>query len=243
LSPPSGNLAIVDGVDGAIMIAGKTTGTPSIVNPYGGCTFEIIHRTDLGAFATTDTYVLIHHELVICNHVFVEVAANDIGIESWCGTLLQFFDSPFPVSDDGGDMAQLVPGVFNLPEFLVLRIGMHEGQTDIRLRHDDSEDRLSLKSYGTEFLVEYRHALAHVVATSGEGPTEGIATNHLQSSDEVADNPWGLPTMRGETESNALSFSERERIATFPDEVRDIKKFLTDGLCYLLCHPSGIACA
>ena len=202
----SRDLTIVDGVDRTVMIACQTTGTPSVVNPHRGHSFDVIHRADLGALATADAYILIHHKLTVSDHVFVEIAANHVGVESGSGTLLQFLDTPFVVSDDGDDMAQLVLGVLNLPEFLVLGVGVHERQTDVRLWHDDGEERFCLKTYGTQFLVEDGHALAHVVAAGGEGPTEGIATIYLQSLDEVADDPWGLPAVRGETETNALIF-------------------------------------
>ena len=56
---------------------------------------------------------------------------------------------------------------------------MHERQTDVRLRHDDGKERLRLQPYGTQFLVEDGHTLAHVVATGGEGPTEGFLSFYL----------------------------------------------------------------
>ena len=111
----TGDLTVVDGVDRTVMIAGQTTGTPSVVNPHGGHSFDVIHRADLGAFATTDTYVLIHRELTVSDHVFVEIAANHIRVESGSGTLFQFLDTTLAISDDGDDMTQLVLGVLNLP--------------------------------------------------------------------------------------------------------------------------------
>ena len=80
---------IVDGMDGTIVVTGKTTGTLTVVEPLGRGALDIIDRTDLRTLATLDTDIGIDHKLLVSNHPLVEIATDDIGIESWGGALLK----------------------------------------------------------------------------------------------------------------------------------------------------------
>ena len=91
-------------MDRTVVVACQTTGTPSVVNPHRGCAFDVVYRAYLGALATTDTYVLIHRELTVSDHVLVEVAANHVGVESGSGSLLQFLDTAKTFRNDLNDM-------------------------------------------------------------------------------------------------------------------------------------------
>ena len=86
------------------MIAGQTTSTPSVVNPRRRCFFDIIHGTDLGAFAALDTHIFIDGEFPVSNHPLVEVAAYDVRIESGGGSLFQFLDASAPFLNHLDDM-------------------------------------------------------------------------------------------------------------------------------------------
>ena len=85
----AGDTTIVDGVDRTVVVTGKTTSALAVMEPYGGRTLDIIDRTDLRTLATLDTDIGIDHKLLVSNHPLVEIAADDIGIESWGGSLLQ----------------------------------------------------------------------------------------------------------------------------------------------------------
>ena len=87
-----------------MMIAGQTTSTPSVVNPRRRCSFDIIHGTDLGAFAALDTHIFIDGEFPVRNHSLVKVTADSVGIESGCGTLFQFLDAATPFLNHLDDM-------------------------------------------------------------------------------------------------------------------------------------------
>ena len=89
LSAFAGNGTIVDGVDGTMVVTGKTAGTLTVVEPLGRGALDIIDRTDLRTLATLDTDIGIDHKLLVSNHPLVEIATDDIGIESWGGALLK----------------------------------------------------------------------------------------------------------------------------------------------------------
>jgi hypothetical protein len=74
----SRDVAVVDGMHGTVVITSQTAGTPSIVKPRGRCALNIIYRTHLAALAAAGAYVFIDGELLVSNHLLVEVSANDV---------------------------------------------------------------------------------------------------------------------------------------------------------------------
>ena len=101
------------------------------MKPCGRCTFNIIYRADLDAFATLDTYVGIDCKLAVCYHLLIEVAANHIGVKAGSGALLQFFYTLPTILDDIDDMHQLLSGLCNLFQFFLFWISVHKRQTYI----------------------------------------------------------------------------------------------------------------
>ena len=174
LSTAAGDGTVVDGVDGTMVVTGKATGTFAVVEPVGGSASDIVHRTDFCAFATFDADIGVDHKLFVRNHPLVEIAAYDIGVEAWGGALLQGYDTPPAILDDGDDPGQLLSGVGDLTGCLFLSIRVHERQTDIRLGHDDRIERIGMQSLTGQVVVQDGHALAHIVAAGGQRPAEGI---------------------------------------------------------------------
>ena len=137
MSAFAGDGAVVDGVDRTIVVTGQAAGALAVMLPLGRGSLDIVDRTDLRTLATLDTDIGVDHELLVRNHPFVEIAANDIGVESGGGTLFQRNDALPTILDDGNNLCQLLAGVGYLAGSLLLRICVHERQADIRLGHDD----------------------------------------------------------------------------------------------------------
>jgi len=176
----AGDAAIVDGVGGAVVIAGEAADTAVVVEPGRGCASDVIHRTDLGAFATMDAEFRIYLELTVCDHAFVEVCPQHVGVEARGSTMFQFLNAPFAIPEDRDDVGCLSLGVLNLPGFFLWLVCVHKRQTDIALWHDDGEEGLSLNTQSQQFFVEDGHAVTHIVSTGGQRPTEGLRANALQ---------------------------------------------------------------
>ncbi len=96
------------------------------MKPRGWCTFNIIDRTNFAALATASAYIIVHSELLVSNHLLVEVSTDDVGVEAGSSTFFQFFDAAFTVFDDADGVVQLVSGILNLPMFFVYWISLHE---------------------------------------------------------------------------------------------------------------------
>ena len=83
-------------------------------------------------------------------------------------------------------MMQLSPGILNLPAFLILWIGLHKRQTDIRLWHYNGERRFRLQADSSQLLVQDGHRLTHVIAAGRQRPAIGIVGfRDAQLSDKV----------------------------------------------------------
>ena len=250
LPAASGDLPEVDGVDGTIMVAGQAGGTPSAVQPCRRCSLYVIHGAYLHAFAAPDAGIAVYGELLVGNHLLVEVVADDVRIESGSGSFLQFLDAAPAVLDDADDVVQLSPGIVYLPALFVLGIRFHEWQADVALGHDDREESLCLKrlSIGRtqgwirrELAVEDGHGLAHIIAAGGQRPAEvsGFASQR-QAADKTAHDSRRLPSVGGEAEPDALALFQIEPVALLPDEIRDIQQLLMDGIGNLLSRPFRI---
>jgi hypothetical protein len=74
----SRDAAIVNGMYGTVVITSQTAGTLSVVQPRGRRTCDIVYRTHLAALAAAGAYVFIDGELLVSNHLLVEVSANDV---------------------------------------------------------------------------------------------------------------------------------------------------------------------
>ena len=83
----AGDTTVIDGMDGTIVVTGEAAGTLAVMEPLGRGSLDIIDRADLRTLATLDADIGIDHELLVRNHPFVEITANDIGIEARGGSL------------------------------------------------------------------------------------------------------------------------------------------------------------
>ena len=231
-------------MDGAVVIAGQATGTAVVVSPGGWRSDDIVDRAHLLAFPAFDTDLRVDGEFPVGDHPLVEIVAEDVGIESGSGTLVQLLDTPLAVLDDASNMNGLPLCILDLFAGALLGVGVHEWQADIRLGHDDREQCLGLQTFVRQVLVENDHRLSHVVATGGQSPAEGgFVDVERGQADEIPYKAGWLPSVGGETEADAFAFGQCEFVTFCLEEVGDIKQLLAQLLCELLGHPSGVACA
>ena len=225
------------------MIARQTTGTFSVVNPYGWCTFYIVYRTYLGALATLDTHLSIYGKLLVMYHPLVKILANHIGIESGSRPLLQLLYAPLTIFYDADDVMQLVLSILYFPAFTILWISLHKWQTYITLGHNDREQGFCLQTYGLQILVQNRHGFTRIVPTGCQCPTIGVGfTRQGQLTNKISTDPRRLPPMSRETETYTLILLDGKLVAPLPDHIGNKHQFFSDGFSYLLSHPTCIAC-
>ena len=126
LSTAAGDGTVVDGVDGTVVVTGEATGALAVVEPFWRGASNIVDRTDLRTLATLDADISIDHELPVCYHPLVEIAAYDIGVEARGGALLQGYDTLSAILDGSDDSRQLLSGMGKLAGSLLFCIRVHE---------------------------------------------------------------------------------------------------------------------
>ena len=214
------------------------------MKPLGRCALYIVDRTDLAALATTGADISIDSKLLVGNHAFVKILADDIGEEARCHTLVEFLDASFTVFDDTGHVLYLSPGLINLLLFPFLCVGIHKGQADIAFGHDDREQRLGLQTLAGQFTIEDLHRLSRAVTTGGQCPDKGVVMGVERSTaDEVADDSWRLPTVCREAESQSFTVIKLVVELLLLKLVRDALQLVTASLGQLLGYPFRIACS
>lgn len=216
LAPTACNVAIIDGMNRAVMIARQAHRTLVVVLPDGRCSVDIFDRTYCRATATASADVRVDSKLLVSNHLAIEVAADDVGIESGSGAALQFYDAALAVFDDSADVCELPTGILHFFCYALVAVGMHERQTDIRLWHDDRELCLSRQTMQCQLFIENGHRFSHVVATGRDSIAVGgrlqlvvgCRARALEDSttDKFANDMRRLPAMSGKAETQSLVF-------------------------------------
>ena len=84
LSAFAGDLAVVDGVDGTMVIAAETTCAAVIIFPFG-CFVKlyVADGTHLQTFATVDADVGIDGKFLVGDHEAVEICSDDVAKGPW----------------------------------------------------------------------------------------------------------------------------------------------------------------
>lgn len=151
------------------MITSQTIRAPSVVKPHGRCTFYVVNRTELLAKPALDTGMFVDPEFLVGNQVLVVVAANDISIGKGNAALHQFLDIMLALGYDLADMHHALAGRLDFLAGLLVSIQMEERKADIRLGHHNGKTGIGLQTFLSQFLIEYPHGIAHIVATSSKG--------------------------------------------------------------------------
>lgn len=115
------------------MIAGQTACTIALVKPLRSTIFAnnyIVSRAYVGTQTTLNATV-VNPKRPVGNHLSVEKAANNVGIEARCRTFLEVFDAFGAVGYFFDESLQLL---FCNTDFLLLallRVGVHERKTHV----------------------------------------------------------------------------------------------------------------
>ena len=84
LSAFAGDLAVVDGVDGTMVIAAETTCAAVIIFPFGRfAKYDVTDRAYLRTFATVDADVGIDGKFLVGDHEAVEICSDDVAKGPW----------------------------------------------------------------------------------------------------------------------------------------------------------------
>ena len=202
----------VDGMDGAMMVAGEAGGTQSIVLPFGritGTAVDIAHGAHLLALAASDACSSIDSELAIGNPMLEEKAAQHDAVSAGPSALVDVFHAPGATHDAWNHRCQLLTCVGNLALRGFGGINLVDKGEIVGLGHDDRIDTVEVDANLLQIFPKVIKRQAHIIATGSKGIAElPVVTFQAQTSDKIPDDERRSPAMDRETEADALIGSQ-----------------------------------
>ena len=98
---------------------------------------DITYRTYVGTDAALHATVFLYVETLVGDEHILEETTHHLGEEPWDRTFDQSADAFLAVEDLLADNGKFLCRILLLPDFTLLRIHIHERQTDVRFRHDE----------------------------------------------------------------------------------------------------------
>jgi len=178
LSALAGDAAIIDGVDGAMVVATEAAGAAVVVKPIGDgtgriggfgrtggigktrtagaallCTeLDVADGTDLGALATMQAAVGVDGELAVGNHEAVEVGADDVAERPGRQSEGELAVTATAIDDDLDELLQINLCLLYLLTFALWGVCVHKGQANVALGHCERLTALQRDALGRQFL-------------------------------------------------------------------------------------------
>ena len=243
LSPLSGDATVVDGVDRTMMIAAETTRTAAIIFPSGGAVeHDVADGTHLGTQSAVQAHVGVDGELLVGNHVAVEVSPNDVTERPRRQSQGQTAVACLPFLDHLNKYIQVFAGLLLFLTFPLRCVGIHEGQADVALRHRERLATVHRDALFRQLLRQHLDGQPRAVAAGAQNVRivpAGIADS--ETADELAHDVGRLPAVNGEAEAYPLVVGKgifTRRFQLFRNEEQP----LSSGLGQLLSRPPRIAC-
>ena len=206
LSAATGDLSVVDGVNGTVVVAAETAGTAAVVLP-GGCTVErdVAHGTFFGASSAVGANVAVDSKLPVGYHETVEVGADHVGECPGHQSQLELTVASLPSFHHFHKPLQVFLCLSNLGTFALGLVGIHKRQADVALGHDERLAAVQGDAPLSQFLCQHRDRQSRTVATGTQrvGIVPCSPCNcHL--ANELTDDMRRLPSVNGEAEAYAL---------------------------------------
>ena len=98
---------------------------------------DITYRTYVGTDAALHATVFLYVETLVGDEYILEETTHHLGEEPWDRAFDQSVDAFLAVEDFLTDNGKFLCSILLLPDFTLLRIHIHERQTDVRFRHDE----------------------------------------------------------------------------------------------------------
>ena len=130
----------LNGVMRTMVIAGKAGEAILMVQPdwiFAMSALDITYRTYVGTDAALHATVFLYVETLVGDEYILEETTYHLGEEPWDRAFDQSADAFLAVEDFLTDNGKFLCSILLLPDFTLLRIHIHERQTDVRFRHDE----------------------------------------------------------------------------------------------------------
>lgn len=198
----------VDGVNGAMVVAGEAGGTQSIVLPLGritGAAVDIAHGTHLLAFAATDAGCGINGKLAIGNPMLEEKTAQHNTVSAGPSALVDVLLATRATHNARNHSCQPLARIGNLALGSLGGINLVDKGEIVGFGHDDRIDAVEVDANLLQIITKVIKRQPHIIATGSKGIAElPVVAIQVQTLDKIPDDEWRPPTMNRETEADAL---------------------------------------
>ena len=240
-----GLIAKLNGVVGAVVVAGEAGEAAARVFPFGGAAFtaaDVVHHAHFGAQSALGATVGLHAELLVADEPSYKCRAQQAAVDAWPMSFVGAHDAALAGFYFLGKYLQLLGSTI---QFLLLFLGLvnvHEGQTYIRLGHNERIETLGSNAHRrSQVAVQNLHCLADVVACRHERIAKvSFGSIELQAAHKLPDDEWWTPAVNGKHKPD--TFTLGQLVMTVAAEcVGNEDERVASGFGQLLCGPSGIA--
>ena len=130
----------LNGMMRTMVVAGEAGEAILVMKPFRVSTMtalDITYRTYVGTDAALHATVFLYVETLVGDEYILEETTYHLGEEPWDRAFDQSADAFLAVEDLLADNGKFLCSILLLPDFTLLRIHIHERQTDVRFRHDE----------------------------------------------------------------------------------------------------------
>ena len=235
----------IDGMGRTMVIAGKTSGAQSIVEPPRHAvvvTGDIAHGAHLVALATAQARVSIDGELVVGHPVLDEERAKQLAVGARPATLVEVAHATPAIYNFGDQAIEPGDGSSNLALCALGGIDLVDEGEIGGCWHDDRKHAVERNPYGIEVIAQIIECQAHIIATGSESiAILSLISLQIQSSDKVPDDEWRPPTVNGKAESQALIGIKVVSILAIDHSLGNGHKTVASGIGHPRSDETGVA--
>ena len=193
-------------------------------------------RADSAFYAAVRVYL----EFLVADEILGEEAAEQPGVDA--GPTASDEVACRLAVCDLLDISFQFRGSLFLLFFLLLRVvHVEEGQSEIRLWHDERERRVKLHAPGFQVVAQQVHRLANVVARRAQGVDIMAFGVHVEVFDKLAHDHGWPPAMHGEADAEPFALGEREVVLPRARQLGYEEQPVARCLGYCLGCPSRVA--
>ena len=235
----------IDGMGRTMVIAGKTGGAQSIVEPLRhavATTRHIAHGTHLAALATAQACRRIDGELIVGHPMLDEERTKQFAVGARPTTLVEVAHATPAIYNFGDQAIEPGDGSSNLALGAFGCIDLVDEREIVGFGHDDRKHAVEHNSNSLEVIAQIIECQAHIIATGGESiAVLPLITLQIQPSDKVPDNEWRPPTVNGKAESQALIGIKVVSILAIDHSLGNGHKTVASGIGQPRSDETGVA--
>lgn len=204
-----------DGVLGAMVIAGEAGEARAVMTParlFSLTAKDVVDWADICASPAFHATAAVHMERLVRDEIAGEVTTEEARVDARPSSLVKKAYASDSMDDVGCELAEAFGSLVLLLLFLGVGVYVHEGQTHIRLWHEEREGCIEADANLLQVFFQYLDGLADIVACRAKGIYIVPFGLQTKSGDEFSDQHGRTPAMHRKAETDTLTRSQFRRV-------------------------------